>query len=133
MIVNIAFWVFVLAFDSLIPLLMLGFGKSFMKNPPTEINPGYGYRTAMSSKNQDTWDFAQRHMGKVWYQAGRVLLIPSALPLLFVLGRDVGLVGTVGMVICGVQLAVMLGSIGATERALKKNFDKSGKRKTETD
>ena len=132
MIVNIAFWIFVLAFDLLIPLLMLGFGKSFMKNPPAEINPGYGYRTIMSSKNQDTWDFAQRYMGKVWYQAGRVLLIPSALPLLLVLGRDVGTVGVVGLVVSGVQLVVMLGSILVTERALKKNFDKNGKRKTDT-
>ena len=132
MIVNIAFWIFVLTFDLLIPLLMLGFGKSFMKNPPAEINPGYGYRTIMSSKNQDTWDFAQRYMGKVWYQAGRVLLIPSALPLLLVLGRDVGTVGVVGLVVSGVQLVVMLGSILVTERALKKNFDKNGKRKTDT-
>lgn len=133
MIVNILFWIFVLAFDLLIPLLMLGFGKSFMKNPPTEINPGYGYRTAMSSKNQATWDFAQKYMGEVWYQAGRWLLIPSAVPLLFVLGRDVGTVGMVGLVVSGVQLIVMLSSIGVTERALKKNFDKNGKRKTETD
>lgn len=129
MIANIGFWIFVLAFDLLIPLLMLGFGKSVMKNPPTEINPGYGYRTAMSSKNQDTWDFAQKYMGEVWYKWGRVLLIPSAVPLLFVLGRDVGFVGTAGIVICGVQLIVMLSSIGVTERALKKNFDKNGKRR----
>lgn len=133
MIVNILFWIFVLAFDLLIPLLMLGFGKSFMKNPPTEINPGYGYRTTMSSKNQDTWDFAQKYMGEVWYKAGRVLLIPSIIPLLFVLGRDVGTVGMAGLVVSGVQLIVMLSSIGVTERALKKNFDKNGKRKTETD
>lgn len=133
MIVKIVFWIFVLAFDLLIPLLMLGFGKSFMKNPPAEINPGYGYRTAMSSKNQDTWDFAQRYMGKVWYQAGRWLLIPSAVPLLFVLGRDVGTVGMVGLAVSGVQLVVMLGSILVVERALKKNFDKNGKRKIETD
>lgn len=133
MIVNILFWVFVLVFILMIPLLMLGFGKSFMKNPPTEINPGYGYRTAMSSKNQETWDFAQRYMGKVWYQAGRVLLIPSAVPPLLVLGRDVGVVGVVGLAVCGVQLVVMLGSILVTERALKKNFDKNGKRKIETD
>ena len=132
MIVNIAFWIFVLAFDLLIPLLMLGFGKSFMRNPPAEINPGFGYRTTMSSKNQDTWEFAQRYMGKVWYQAGRGLLIPSALPLLLMLGRDVGTVGVVGLVVSGVQLVVMLGSILVTERALKKNFDKNGKRKTET-
>ena len=133
MIVNIVFWIFMLAMDLLIPGVMIGFGREFQKNPPTEINPGYGYRTTMSSKNQDTWDFAQRYMGKVWYQAGRVLLIPSAVPLLFVLGQDVGTVGMVGLAASGVQLVVMLGSILVTERALKKNFDKNGKRKIETD
>ena len=127
--VNFLFWLFMLAMDLLIPGLMIGFGKEFQKNPPTEINPGYGYRTTMSSKNQDTWDFAQRYMGKVWYQAGRWLLIPSAVPLLFVLGRDVGTIGKVGMIACGVQLVVMLGSGLVVERALKKNFDKNGKRR----
>lgn len=133
MMVDLAFWIFVLTFDLLLPGVMIGFGREFMRNPPKEINPGYGYRTTMSSKNQETWDFAQRYMGEVWYKAGKVLLRPSALPLLFVLGRDVGTVGMVGMTVCGVQLVVMLGSIGVTEHALKKNFDKNGKRKTETD
>ncbi len=128
MIVNIAFWIFVLAMDLLVPGVMIGFGKEFQKNPPTEINPGYGYRTAMSSKNQDTWDFAQKRMGEVWHKWGKALLVPSFVPLLFVLGRDVGTVGAVGMVICGVQLIVMLSSIGVTEHALRKNFDKDGKR-----
>ena len=129
MIVNIAFWIFVLAMDLLIPGVMIGFGKEYQKNPPTEINPGYGYRTSMSMKNKLTWDFAQKYMGKVWYQAGRWLLIPSAVPLLFVLGRDVGTVGVVGLVVSGVQLVVMLGSIPVVERALKKHFDKDGKRR----
>ena len=133
MIVNILFWIFMLVFILMIPLLMLGFGKSFMKNPPTEINPGYGYRTAMSSKNQDTWDFAQRKMGEVWYKWGKILLIPSALPLLLVLGRDLATVGTVGAAICLWQLIPMLGSAAVVEWALKKSFDKHGKRKTETD
>ena len=127
------FWVFMLAMDLLIPGLMIGFGKEFQKNPPTEINPGYGYRTTMSSKNQDTWDFAQKYMGELWYRAGRWLLIPSVLPLLLVLGRDVGTVGMAGLAVSGVQLVVMLGTILVVERALKKNFDKNGKRKTETD
>ena len=132
MMVNIAFWMFVLAFELLLPLVMVGFGKEFIKNPPTEINPGYGYRTTRSMKSQAAWDFAQRHMGEVWHKTGRVLLIPSVVPLLFVLGRDVGTVGTMGMIVCGVQLVVMLGSIPVTERALKKNFDKDGN-KIETD
>lgn len=118
--------------DLLIPGVMIGFGKEFQKNPPAEINPGYGYRTSMSMKNKLTWDFAQRCMGKVWYQWGRVLLVPSFVPLLLVLGRDVGAVGVVGLAVSGVQLAVMLGSILAVERTLKKNFDKNG-RKIETD
>lgn len=128
MIVNLAFWVFTLAMDLLIPGIMTFFGREFMKNPPKEINPGYGYRTPRSSKNQDTWDFAQRRMGEVWYKAGRALLIPSALPLLFVLGRDVGTVGIVGIMICFWQLIPILGSIGVVEWALKKNFDKNGKK-----
>ena len=126
--VEILFGIFVLAMDLLIPGVMIDFGKEFQKNPPTEINPGYGYRTAMSSKNQDTWDFAQKRMGEVWHKWGKALLVPSFVPLLFVLGRDVGTVGAVGMVICGVQLIVMLSSIGVTEHALRKNFDKDGKR-----
>ena len=127
--VEILFGIFVLAMDLLIPGVMIGFGKEFQKNPPAEINPGYGYRTAMSSKNQDTWDFAQKRMGEVWHKWGKALLVPSFVPLLFVLGRDVGTVGAVGMVICGVQLIVMLSSIGVTENALRKNFDKDGKRR----
>ena len=128
MMVNIAFWIFVLAMDLLLPGVMIGFGREFMKHPPKEINPGYGYRTAMSSKNQDTWDFAQRKMGEVWYKWGKILLIPSVLPLLLVLGRDVGTVGKVGMIACGAQLVVMLGSILVVERALRKTFDKNGNR-----
>ena len=131
--VNILFWLFVLAFDLLLPVVMIFFGREFMKNPPKEINPGYGYRTAMSSKNQDTWDFAQRKMGEVWYKWGKILLIPSALPLLLVLGRDLATVGTVGAAICLWQLIPMLGSAAVVEWALKKSFDKPGKRKTETD
>ena len=133
MIVSIAFWIFVLAFELLLPAVMIFFGREFMKNPPAEINPGYGYRTTMSMKNKLTWDFAQQHMGEIWYKAGRILLLPSVIPLLFVLGQDVGTVGMVGLIVSGVQLVVMLGSIGVTERALKKNFDKNGKRKMETD
>lgn len=132
MVVNIAFWVFMLAMDLLIPGLMVGFGKEFQKNPPAEINPGYGYRTARSMRSQAAWDFSQRRMGEVWHKWGRRLLLPSVVPLLFVLGRDAETVGYLGLALCGVQLVVMLGSIPVVERELKQNFDKNGK-KIETD
>ncbi len=133
MIVNVLFWTFVLLFDLMVPLVMIGFGKSFMKNPPTEINPGFGYRTTMSTKNKMTWDFAQRYAGKVWYKISRIMLPLSILPLLFVIGKEVETVGTVGFWVGMAQVAVMLGTIPVVEHALKKNFDKNGRRKTETD
>ncbi len=133
MIVNVLFCTFVLLFDLMVPLVMIGFGKSFMKNPPTEINPGFGYRTTMSTKNKMTWDFAQRYAGKVWYKISRIMLPLSILPLLFVIGKEVETVGTVGFWVGMAQVAVMLGTIPVVEHALKKNFDKNGRRKTETD
>ena len=126
-------WFFSLICSLLAPLTMILFGFLWKTRPPRDINSFYGYRTAMSSKNQDTWDFAQRKMGEVWYKWGKILLIPSALPLLLVLGRDLATVGTVGAAICLWQLIPMLGSVAVVEWALKKSFDKHGKRKTETD
>ena len=56
------FWIFMLIMDLLTPAIMIGFGRGFMKHPPKTINMVYGYRTSMSMKNKETWDFA--HTGK---------------------------------------------------------------------
>jgi len=61
------FWVYMLAFDLLIPLTMIFFGRRFAAAPPKSINPLFGYRTAMSMKNEDTWAFAHRFCGRLWF------------------------------------------------------------------
>lgn len=123
-----AFWVFMAVVSLFIPIIMVIFGKSFLKAAPKEINGIYGYRTAMSMKNQDTWEFAHKHFGKVWFYAGLILLPLNIIPLLFVMGEGKDLIGTVGIVVCLIDTAVMLLSIIPTERALKKNFDSDGNR-----
>lgn len=123
------FWIYMLAMDLLIPLIMTGFGWYFSGRAPRKINPVFGYRTAMSMKNQDTWEFAHRNSGRIWKICGLVLLPVTVVPMLFVIGGDEGTVGTVGGIVCGVQLAVLIGSIFPTERALRKNFDKEGNRR----
>ena len=67
-----AFWIFMLIMDLLLPFTMIGFGRYF--------------------KNEDC-------------------------------------VGSIGGIICGVQLIPLIGSILPTEIALKKNFDKNGTRR----
>ncbi len=121
-----AFWVFMAVVSLFVPIIMVIFGKSFLKAAPKEINGIYGYRTAMSMKNQDTWEFAHKHFGKVWFYAGLILLPLNIIPLLFVMGESKDLIGTIGILVCLIDTAVMLLSIIPTERALKKNFDSDG-------
>ena len=52
------FWCMMLLFTLMIPAVMIGFGRSFFKRPPRDINATFGYRTTMSMKNQETWKLA---------------------------------------------------------------------------
>ncbi len=123
------FWIFMLLMNLMIPLTMIGFGRSFMKNTPKEINAVFGYRTSISMKNKDTWEFAHRYCGKLWYVCGLILLPITVIFLLLVIGKDTDYVGTVGGIICGAQLILLIGSIFSTEITLKKVFDKNGKKR----
>lgn len=122
-------WVFTFVMDMLIPLTMIGFGKLFLKNAPKEINAVFGYRTSMSMKNKDTWEFAHKYCGRLWYRCGTVLLLVSAVAMLFTIGRSESVTGTVAAVVCALQIVFLIGSIYPTEKALKQNFDRDGKRR----
>ena len=80
-------------------------------------------------KNQDTWEFAHKYCGRIWRSCGLILLPLSIIPLLFVIGKNEDVVGTVGGIVCGVQLVPLVGSIIPTELALRRTFDKDGKRR----
>jgi len=122
-------WIFLLVMNLLAPFTMIGFGSYFAKKAPKEINMLFGYRTAMSMKNKETWEFAHHHCGKIFRVAGWVLLLGSLAAMLLMLGRDEDFVGTGTLVIHIVQIVVLLGAIVPTEIALKKTFDKDGNRK----
>lgn len=122
------FWIFMLVMDLIIPLSMVFLGKYFSKRAPKEVNFVFGYRTARSMKNPDTWQFAHHYFGKLWYKMGLFLLALSVAAMLPGLGKNADAVGTLGGIVCAEQLPVMLYAILPTERALKKTFDKDGNR-----
>lgn len=80
-------------------------------------------------KNKDTWEFAHKYCGRIWYVCGWILLPISVVPMLFVIGHSADSVGTLGGTICAVQLMPLIGSIFPTEWALRKNFDENGNRR----
>ena len=123
------FWIFMLIMDLLLPFTMIGFGRYFMEKAPKEINSLFGYRTSMSMKNKDTWEFAHKYSGKVWYVCGMVMLPITVIFMLSVIGENKDCVGSIGVIINVVQLIPLIGAIIPTEIALRKNFDKNGTRR----
>lgn len=54
------------------------------KNPPTDINVAYGYRTKRSMKNKELWDAGNRYSAEVMKQNGFIMmLIGSVISILF--------------------------------------------------
>ncbi len=125
------FWIFMLAMGLLFPAIMFLFGAVFMKAAPKKINYIFGYRTDMSMKNRDTWEFAHKHIGKLWFRLGLLLIPITVLPMLFVIGKTENIVGTVGLIVSFINTVVLIIPIFFTERALNRTFDKDGNRKAE--
>lgn len=124
-------WFFMLIVVLLFPIIMIVFGKIFLNSAPEDINYIYGYRTSMSMKNRDTWEFAHKMCGKIWLWAGWILLPVSAISLIFVMEKSTDVVGAVGTIATVVDLMVILLSIIPVEIALKKTFDKNGNRRSD--
>ncbi len=122
------FW-FLLICDLLIPALMIFNGWLMWKKPPKTINWFFGYRTTMSTKNQDTWQFAHDYCGRLWWKLGWWMLIPSALVHIPCWKAADETLGVVSLVLMTLQLIGMLASILPTERALRKTFTKDGLRR----
>lgn len=122
---------FNLAMDLLVPLIMIGLGWGFIKKPPKDINGSYGYRTSKSMKNRDTWDFAQRTCGRVWFAAGWVMLPLSVLAWVRTLPYPEGDAGFLTAAITFLEAIVVVLTIIPVEAALSKKFDRNGIRRTD--
>ena len=102
--------------------LMILISYIFAKYPPKKINDLYGYRTKRSMRNQDCWDFANRHSIRLMWKISLVTCVVQAIGLIFLNERVALLTATI------VLIASLIYSVYLTEKALKKTFDKEGNR-----
>lgn len=112
--------------DLLIPIAMIVVGRMMWKHCPKQINGLFGYRTARSMKNIDTWKFANEYCGRLCWKIGAIMIVPSALMQILFYHSDGGVIAVVGIILAAVQCIFLLASILATERALKKTFNNDG-------
>ena len=122
-------WIFMLVCCLLIPTVMVVFGLIFKRKAPKDINVVFGYRTERSMKNEDTWQFAHRHIGRTWLFVGIPMLILSLVAMVLCVETGEIVVTAVGAGLSMAQLVVLIVSIFPTERALDKTFDKNGNRR----
>lgn len=122
-----AFRVFMAFAVFLIPGIMVFFGRVMADHPPKTINAAYGYRTTMSMKNQDTWDYGQAACAKRWRRWGRVLALITLVVLIVALRRPT--FADVLGIYTAFETAFLLASVAATEMDLRRTFDREGRRK----
>lgn len=123
------FWIFLFAMVMLVPILIISFGSYFKKKAPKEINDLFGYRTKMSMKNKQTWEFAHKYFGNIWFKSGWVMLILSVIAMMFTIGKSEDYISIFVLIIYAIQILFLFVSIFLTEKELKRNFDENGKAK----
>ena len=111
----------------LLPLVMVICGMSYTKRGPKKITRLQGYRSKMSMKNRDTWDFAHKNLGDLWFKLGAPLLAVTSVVSLLVFRESTKQITTWCCVIFVIQLAIRVLPVFYTEKALKENFDENGK------
>ena len=102
--------------------LMLLISYIFAKYPPKKINDLYGYRTQRSMRNQDCWDFANRHYIRLMWKISLITCVFQALGVILLNEEVALLTATI------ILVTTLIYSVYLTEKALKKTFDKEGKK-----
>lgn len=123
------FWAFMLFVNIFLPVVMAIMGYVLKRKPPKKINYFYGYRTAMSTKNQDTWIFANKYNGSLMFYWGLYLIPLSAIPYLFLVNKSENAIGIASAVVSLIQILIIFLTIFQTEKALKKTFDENGNKR----
>ena len=123
------FWWFMFVCNLLIPVILIVVGRMMWKHCPKKINWVFGYRTSRSMKNMDTWQFAHKYCGKLWWKLGWLSLIPSIVVLIPFYNSSEEVIGIIGLIICIIQMVILIASAFPTEAALKNTFTDDGTRR----
>ena len=97
------------------------FGSYFMKKAPKN-QLDFGYRTPRSMKNKETWEFAHRYAGRIWFKTGWAVLLIAMAAMLMLLGQDKETLGLIGAIMSLLQCVPLLAVIPITERALRRGL-----------
>ena len=67
---KISFWLYFTLVEMVIPVAMICIGFRMSRKAPEDMKSAFAYRTKRAKLNQETWEFANTHCGKIWYMLG---------------------------------------------------------------
>ena len=120
------FWWFMFVCDMLIPATFIVCGWVMWRQTPEKINRQVGYRSKRSMRNAETWKFANKYCGRLWWRIGWCILPVSVLVHLPFVHSSIDTIGTAGGILCTVQTLLLIFSVIPTEIALKRTFTECG-------
>ena len=128
-----AFWFIMLIAGEIIPFILYKFGKLYLTNPPEDRKSPLRCRAVNAGKSDETWHFAHRLCGELWYKAGFYLLMLVALVMILVIGQEAYKVKNTFFVILAFELFTIVRSIFVLHKRMHKEFDEEGNRLTADD
>lgn len=123
----------------IVPAVILFGGAVMRRIVPSEPDRLIGYRTELSMRNQETWDFANKYCGKLWGRLGWILLgasLAAAIIAMVLITQNISGPRAAEAVytwtvlgITTAQVVCMLISIAFVEKQLHRYFYDDGTRK----
>ncbi len=122
------FWFYMLILDLIIPCLMFLIGRYFLNTDPKKYVRILTYRTTMSMKNEDTWEFTHHHIGNLWRKCGMVMAPLAAAAMLFMIRSQHQTMFYFSIVVCCIEMIIMMGTLLSTSFVIWRYFDRDGNR-----
>ena len=108
----------------LTPLSLLAVGIFWKVKPPAREGSGLAYRTTLSERSQETWDFAHTHISKLWIRLGILLSLITVLLVHFWVKENFTLL----LWVLAGQMAFLCLSAFFVDTLLRTVFDGDGRR-----
>lgn len=106
----------------LTPVCLLVLGLLWQIRPP-RFGVSFAYRTSLSSRSQDCWTFAHRHISKLWVRIGLLTGILAAVLMIVLKDNYRGYM----LWIIGAEMVFLCLSAILVDALLKNAFDEDGK------
>lgn len=113
----------------ILPAMLTALGLSWKIWPPSMEHFFHGYRTPYAMMSDEVWEYAQKYAGTVLMPTGIAMGVLSISILLAFLHRDHGTLWTVFNRVRVAQWFGVLVPIVLTEVAMRRHYDKQGKRR----